>query len=177
MGQIYLDEVGQSYIGANRKQIISKYNDVEKAAQAIDRERVEEAEREFRKARVGAQKLPWTMAGINAAIWVGIGYWVFNIPGAIGGALLGFFFGQGAIDRARKMNAEAVRVAEADLQEVKKDVAEDASRPMTFSVNEQVFGEREKEEDYKSAFADRLQGYARQTREAARNADEPKDEE
>jgi hypothetical protein len=150
-----------------RKQIMSKYIEVERAAQSIDRERVDEAERVFRKAQVEAQKLPWTMAGINAALMVGLGYWVFNIAGAIGGALLGFFLGQGTIDRSRKMNAGAVRIAEADLIDVKKDVAEDVARPMTFSVNEQVFGEREQGEDYKSAFADRLQGYARQQREAA----------
>lgn len=142
-----------------RKTIIDKHRELERAGAGLTREIIEDAERELAKAKRDADNLPWTSAALGAAAWVALGYYFFNLAGAIGGAVIGFFFGQGTIDRARKMGAAAITEAENNLSQVTLDAQEERSRPDTFSLDESVTGERDRQEDYKSAFGDRLREY------------------
>jgi hypothetical protein len=82
-----------------------------------------------------ANALPWVLAGLLAAACVAVGALLFQLYGAIAGALLGFFVAQGLIARERAKRAEAVRAAQAAVDREQKRSAE------LFSAAEEATGQ------------------------------------
>lgn len=82
-----------------------------------------------------ANALPWVWAGLLAAAGVAFGALLFQLYGAIAGALLGFFVAQGLLARARAQRDEAVRAAQAALDREKRKTSE------LFSAAEEATGQ------------------------------------
>lgn len=102
-----------------------------------------EAAQSVAKARAAADRQPWEMAALIAGVCVAVGYVGAGLPGAIGGAVVGFFLGQGTIANAKSKARQHLESAEDLLKEAKADNEELAKRPEYFTVGEELTGERD----------------------------------
>jgi len=99
---------------------------------------------------------PWTTAAIVAIATVGVGFVAFSLPGAIAGAVGGFFFGRGVIANAKAEANNLLEQATERLEEAKKEQALHSLWPECFTLNEEITGEREEHLDHESAYANVL---------------------
>jgi hypothetical protein len=135
-----------------RKKLIKANREIWERVARSDNEDVVVAKREVSIATTKAQKQPWEKAALVAVAVVAVGYWTFGIVGAIGGAVGGFFLGQGVISNARiKANAELQQATDA-LEQVKKEKADGDLMPEFFSFSEVASGERQADLDRESAY-------------------------
>lgn len=95
-----------------RKALISKMLEVHRGLADEDAEYRRDLQTRKEQARRAMDDLPWTTAGVLALLCVGVGSSIAGLTGAIGGAVLGLFLGQGTISNARKRLAETFREAE-----------------------------------------------------------------
>ena len=126
-----------------RKRLINAYRASGKAWPAFMQTKLEEAQKELAKAQRRAESLPWLRAGLLAAFCVGIGATFFELYGAIAGALVGFFAGQGVIANARTERPEAVRLAQLEVESRRESASIGPGRPL-FSDTEEETGEPDK---------------------------------
>jgi|HubBroStandDraft_4_1064222.scaffolds.fasta_scaffold01242_8 hypothetical protein len=96
---------------------------------------VADANKRLAELQRRANALPLVWAGLLAAGCVAVGALLFQLYGAIAGALLGFFAAQGLVARGRGQRAEAVRAAQAAVDREQKRSAE------LFSAAEEATGE------------------------------------
>jgi hypothetical protein len=136
-----------------RKQLIAKRRECDRFHEATLHGQVKRAHQALAKARQRATSLPWLWAGCIAAFCVALGAWYFQLYGAIAGALVGFFAGQGLIASARNERAEKLRTAQADLDEEQKTVREVGLQPDWFNANEERTGKRDESFDHESVIA------------------------
>jgi hypothetical protein len=115
------------------------------------------------KGRAGNE--PWGIAAAISAGMVAIGFTLFGLPGAIGGAVAGFFVGQGTVAKAKREVATEISLAVESLDLQKRSLAEQMLRPESFSISEEVMGERQPELDRESAYGNVLRA-----KEAAKNS-------
>lgn len=104
---------------------------------------IRKAERNVAKARAASDRPPWEMAALIAGVCVAVGYVGAGLPGTIGGAVVGFFLGQGTIANAKSKARQHLDSAEDLLKEAKADNEELAKRPEYFTVGEELTGERD----------------------------------
>jgi len=149
---------------ALRRELIRQRRECDQAHDAhMQRERAR-AQQALANAQGRANTLPWLRAGCTAALFVAVGAGLFQLYGAIGGALIGFFAAQGVIARARVQRTEAVRAAQADLDQELENAREDSLSPEWFNASEERTGERDEEFDLESV----LTNYAAASQEKSR---------
>jgi hypothetical protein len=148
---LYFD-VGEASL---RKELIAKRRECDLAYTALVGRQLAQTQNGLAKAQQRMHSLPWLGAGCVAAACVAIGAQFFHLYGAIGGALLGFFVGQGMLASARTERAEAVRLAETDLDEELDTVREDELRPDWFNASEERTGEPDDLFDRESVITNR----------------------
>jgi hypothetical protein len=136
-----------------RKQLIAKNREGDRLHEAVLAAQLQGAREAVARGQREADSQPWGKAGIMAVICVGIGAWLFQLYGAIGGALLGFFLGQSVVARARTERTEALRAAQAELDDEIKGQREVRLRPAWFNAEEARTGERDDSFDHKSVIA------------------------
>lgn len=108
-------------------------------------------------ARRKTTNQPWELAAFWAVGAVAVGYWTFNLVGAIGGAVAGFFIGQGVVANAKRAAQTELEQAENELKQLQKDKQVHALRPECFSFDEEITGKRDEQLDQQSAYANILQ--------------------
>ncbi len=99
----------------------------------------------------------WIKAAGFAVGAVAIGYWAFDLVGAIAGAVGGFFLGQGVVSEAKSNAIAEVKQATQELEIARKEQAQQSLCPECFSSSEEIAGEREQHLDRESAYANVLQ--------------------
>lgn len=143
----------------NRKALISLDSELESARRRILAQGVVDARLELAAMEKKQANPPWVAAGVIGCIAVLIGTLVAGIPGAIGGAILSYFWGKGMISSAATDAQAAIKVAESFLRDAEanyREVAEDGWRPAYFSDAERRTGVEEDEFGMLSATAQRL---------------------
>jgi hypothetical protein len=121
-----------------RKQLIQKERKAEKLqAQSFEAD-VYKARSELNKIKETAgRNWHYTAAG-TAALMVAGGYGLFNVPGAIGGAIVGYFLGRGIEENTRKDRERLIANAENNLQDLERTWRSIKSRPEIFSFEEEM---------------------------------------
>lgn len=152
--RLYFEEVADVEL---RKAMIAKRRECDSAHDVFVKTELHNARRELNKAKQRSQRLPWLYAGFAAAACVAVGAWFFQLYGAIAGALVGFFAGQGVIASARRERDEAVRSAQSEVDSTLQVMRENKLSPDWFNRSEQSTGERDKEFDYESVIANRAE--------------------
>lgn len=108
-------------------------------------------------ARSKSLNQPWGAAGFWAVATVAVGYWAFDLVGAIGGAVLGFFSGQGVIANAKRAAQMEFEHAEKELEQLQKYQEIRALHPECFGIQEECTGVRDEQLDWQSAYGNVLQ--------------------
>lgn len=152
--RLYFEEVADVEL---RKAMIAKRRECDNASEVLVKSNLHRTRLELSKAQHRSQRLPWLYAGFVAAFCVVVGAFFFQLYGAIGGALVGFFAGQGVIAKARAEREAAVRDAQYEVDAVLKIVQEARITPDWFNRSEEWSGERDEEFDYLSVIANRAE--------------------
>jgi hypothetical protein len=152
---------------ALRKALIAKEREGARFCNQVLQDQLSRARAAVAGAQQRANSLPWLWAGTVAAVCVAIGAGIFAIYGAIAGALVGFFAGQGVISRARVARATELSAAQAALEEETKSQGKESLKPEWFNAAEERTGERDDAFDSESVIAN---FYDAQRREAERSA-------
>ena len=140
-----------------RKKLIAAQREVESRLRRSLEEKIVRVNREIAVATAKAQQQPWAKAALVGVGAVALGYWVFGIAGAIAGAVGGFFLGQGVISQARNEANGLLAQASGDLEQAQKDKTENSQMTDFFSQAEAISGNRDKDFDTESAYANVLQ--------------------
>jgi hypothetical protein len=146
-----------------RKRLIATQRDIEAQFRRSFEADVLEATKTLNAAKARSGNEPWGLAAAIAAGMVALGYKFFGLPGAIGGAVAGFFVGQSTVAKAKREVTTEVSLAVESLELTQRSLAEQMLRPELFSVSEEVMGERQAELDRESAYGNVLRA-----KEAAR---------
>lgn len=152
--QLYFEEVSDVEL---RKAMIAKRRECDSAYEAFLKSNLHRMKVELAKAQHRSQRLPWFLAGLAAAFCVAIGASFFQLYGAIGGALVGFFVGQGMIAKQRTEREATVRYAQSQVDEAVKLVKEDQLSPDWFNRYEASTGERDEEFDHEFVSVNRAE--------------------
>lgn len=121
-----------------RKQLIQKERKAGKLQAQWFEAEVYKARQELNKIKESAGKNWYYMAAGTAILAIAGGYGVFNIPGAIGGALVGYFLGRGIEENARKDRERSITNAENNVQDLEKTWQSVKNRPEIFSWEEEM---------------------------------------
>lgn len=141
----------------SRKELIATQALCESRLRKSFQEDKVEANREFIRLTAKVQRQPWVMAALSSIIIVALGYSFFGLVGAIGGAVGGFFVGQGVISAFRNEANAELSQASNDLEYAQKSESEDRLMPDFFSSQEERCGERDSELDSQTAWGNYLQ--------------------
>lgn len=142
-----------------RKKLITAQRLIESRLRQSLEEEIIATNREASIAAAKVQRQPWGKAALFGIGAVALGYWVFGIVGAIGGAVAGFFLGQGVIAKARNEASAELAQASHDLEQAQKEKLEHSLMPELFSHREEISGERDTGLDSESAYANVLQAH------------------
>ena len=98
-------------------------------------------------ARTELNNPPWKAPATIGCASVGLGYSFFGLPGAIAGALVGFFGGQAYINNARQVANNAIVAAEGVIESYRKRQAEAKAEHeldrLHFTASEEATGEEQ----------------------------------
>lgn len=108
---------------------------------------------EEHKAVAALSQQPWTTAAIIAGASVAVGYWQFQLAGAIGGAIVGYFLGHGVVASTRRSGEASLEEVRSRLRFAEKDQAVNRLWPETFNKLEELTGEIDADHDRISALA------------------------
>ena len=136
-----------------RKALIAKRRECERMHADHLNNELRRAQQALAKAQRRVYSLPWAWAGCLAVIWVAAGAALFQLYGAIAGALVGFFSGQGVIARARSQRTEEVRAAQAEVDEELQGVHAASISPVWFNAGEERTGECDESFNHESVIA------------------------
>ena len=146
------------------------------ARRRVDSELAQSFERDASAARhveaSAAQKAetrPWGLAAVLSLASVAVGYLIFQLPGAIAGAIAGYFLGNGVIQSARIRAASVHRSAQEDLQTALDNLARSKLHPECFTRGEQLSDDRDDAFNMQSAL-----GNVRVAQDTANNSFKPK---
>jgi hypothetical protein len=127
-------------------------------------QRVEsEIERSFKRDVLAARRAellvvqnedatPWWLASVFSVVSVAIGNLIFQTPGAIAGAIAGYFLGNGIIQFARINAKSRHRAATETLRAAIENLARHKHlHPKCFKLEEWLSGERDRDFDTQSA--------------------------
>ena len=128
-----------------RKALIEGQREIHSAWQEMVREGVVEAEGKLTAAknRGGASAHAW--AAFSGAGYVVIGWAVFGLVGAIGGAVAAYFLGQQKIEEAGRRRQKAVAGAEAELKDANEGCKKVLNTAPIFTRSEARTGQAEKD--------------------------------
>ena len=140
-----------------RRKLIAARRAVESNIRQTLEEEIIAANRNIADAAAKVQHLPWNLVALLAIAIVVVGYWKFEIIGAIAGVAASFFLGQGVIERARNRATSVLAEAHNDLAQAKKEWEEHSLEPNFFSRSEELSGERDSKFNQESAYAKVLQ--------------------
>lgn len=140
-----------------RKKLIAAQRKVEGRLRRSLEEDVIRANREVALAAAKAQQQPWGKAALAGIGAVALGYLVFGIVGAIGGAVGGLFLGLGVVSHARNYANSLLAQATHEFEQAKKEKEENTLMPEFFSSREEMSGDRDTNLDQESAYANVLQ--------------------
>jgi len=143
----------------SRKALISLDAELESANRRILAQGVVDARLELAAMKHKQANPPWVAAGVISCIAVLIGSLLAGIAGAIGGAILGYFWGQGMVSHARTDAQAATEVAESFLRDAEaayRERAESGWRPAYFSNSERRSGVEDEDFGRLSATEQRL---------------------
>jgi hypothetical protein len=138
---------------ALRKELIAKLRECGRALKATRQTDINTARQKLATAQRRARSLPWIGAGTLAVLCVAAGAYFFQVYGAIGGALMGFFLGQGNIASHRNSTAEEVRTSQEELDELLKTERENEATPEWFNASEERTGARDEDFDRVSVYS------------------------
>lgn len=142
-----------------RKRLIAKHSEIEDAVSAAAEKDIFVKQREIDVTRGKSASGGWVAGAIIGGLCVFVGYRLFRLAGAIGGAIVGFFIGQYRVLKARSSAKEVIQILEAELAELQKSLATDRVQPRFFSNSERFNGEENKTFDRESAFGNRMGQY------------------
>lgn len=109
---------------------------------------IRDAEKEVAKAKATMGREPWGIAALVGGACVALGYFGAGLSGSIGGAIVGFFLGQGTLANARSAARGGLEDAENGLEMMKKIRDEAIAVRENFSSDEWLSGERDKAFDH-----------------------------
>ncbi len=139
-----------------RKRLITATRAAEAAYRELLEIDVALAKQKVAAAEEKAKHEPWGKAAVLGAAAVGIGYWIFGLPGAIAGGVSGFFLGQWVVAGARnEVKSEDVD-ARAELEEAQKEKADASLMPEFFNQREELTGQRDASIDNESAWVNAI---------------------
>lgn len=151
-----------------RKKIIAKHNEADDLSAAERRKDVERLRLTALKARERLQgNAGWTSAAVTAGLFVTFGYWWFNLAGAIAGAVVGFFIGQGHVHKTRAELLQTATNAEQEWKDAQTEDEADRVQPAFFSRAEARTGQEDEAFTQESAFATRIRRFHVQNQASA----------
>lgn len=142
-----------------RKRLITERRLIESHYRQWHEEEIIAANRKASTAAEKATHQPWGMAALFGIGAVALGYWVFEIVGAIGGAVAGLFLGQGVIAKSRNEASAELAQASHELEQAQKEKLDSSLNPDFFSHREEISGERDTAIDNESAYINVLQAH------------------
>lgn len=150
-----------------RKQLIATRRACEQEFLSNIRAGIAESRAELANAAARAEsRSPYVMAAVTAIVPVAAGALLFQLYGAIGGALVGLFLGQGTLARQRKKLAQLVQSVQAQLDVKLKDQKDESIKPAWFNSSEERTGERDEHFDRESVIANYYGAKRRETKDA-----------
>lgn len=146
---------------SQRRVIIEAVGRWEDAHSTVLRARESDAQHELRSAKERATSGAWGPAAAVAGVGVALGYALFALPGAIGGAVVGYFWGQKIVSEAKaKADAEVESCASA-VAAAEESLQEERITPRFFNVHEQLTGEVDRDFGRESAVGNTYQFFRR----------------
>lgn len=142
---------------ALRNQLIAIERQIDAEMEREWEAEINSANQEVAVAVSAARVQPWGKAASIAVISVALGYWIFDLVGAIAGAVGGFFLGQGAVSQSRAEKEAELERARGRLEQLLLDKAHRTLHPAKFNVTEECTGVRDGKFDNESAYANVLQ--------------------
>lgn len=103
------------------------------------------------QAKAATTQQPWTWAAVIAVVCVGFGYYIYQLVGAIAGAVGGFFLAQGTISSKKNESMAALAQAEDTLKDMQKNRYINSITPEIFNHMEALSGEEDKEFGHETA--------------------------
>ncbi len=123
-----------------RKNLITKSRECEALRRRWFQQEVTDADARLKAVHTSIRHW-WLLAALCGTGFVGGGYFIFAIPGAIAGALVGLFLGR-AIERADESRREAeLKKAKNDLEFARTNLHEVTGEKPAFSQSEEHSGE------------------------------------
>ena len=127
----------------HRQELIEKYRALMRHADDYTPARVRDAEADLKALELKGFDTPWIAPAVSAAVAIWIGWSLAAMPGALAGALAGFFMGNAHI--SWKRNAYAREIAEgrealADLIKQRESESRHYGRSLLFSDHEEDSG-------------------------------------
>jgi hypothetical protein len=149
------DRTRKAYFGVAdielRQKLIKADREFDKKIEEHSEDDLREANSAVIKAKTAAAQQPWGLAAIIAIVAVAIGYKVYDVVGAIAGAVGGFFLAMGAVKNKQAETAAALAQAEQELAELKKSQYVSSLSPENFNHMEQLTGEEDREFGHENA--------------------------
>jgi hypothetical protein len=128
-----------------RKQLIKLERELNKKVDHQQEDDLRHAHSEVLKAKAATTQQPWGLAALIAVGCVGLGYYAYQLVGAIAGAVGGFFLAQGTIANKKSETAAVLEQAESDLADLKKAQHIGNLSPELFNHIEAITGKEDKE--------------------------------
>lgn len=136
-----------------RKSLIVAHRKMEEEVLSVEAQQMAEAERDLARAQEQELSAPYGAAAMWAVAFVGIGYGVFGLPGAMAGMVAGFFMGMNTLSTAKREAQGNIKRARDAADDMRQSSALSALRPAFFSLDEELLGERQPEIDRHSAYS------------------------
>jgi len=127
-----------------RQRLISLARELQELMPLAIEEDGAETTRELQASERKAVTGSWGLAAVIAGASVALGQLVFALPGAIGGALVGYFLGRGYVEASKAKAAADVQWAKARLEEIRRHGEVLPQKPALFSKSEAESGEEDK---------------------------------
>jgi hypothetical protein len=136
-----------------RKQLINTQRKLEKLGSDGQTRDVNKARHALEVSKQESAKQPWGTAAAIAGGAVALGYYAFELVGALAGMVGGFFLGQGVIADARRRAADAITADQESLDAELETQSSNARKPSYFTYQEELSGEEDRQFSYQSATA------------------------
>lgn len=140
-----------------RRKLIAKVLEMDDLHDRASRDGVDKAKRALWQAQQKESDLGWFAAAIWGVGCVLVGYWIFNLIGAIAGAVAGVFLGMRIVFETRKERRASVMSATEEVATAGESLRQLLTRPRFFTPMEGTTG---KEDD--SYFVDAFGGRVRE---------------
>lgn len=124
-----------------RKALITKYREIrQEHADNYYQTKIADNKEILNATRQKGIALPWKMPSLLACVVIAIGYFIWSIPGALAGTLLGFFLGQAQVSRHKAFYTEIVKNLEEEIRELEMWHKITQRKSETFSAAEEESG-------------------------------------